>query len=134
MSFLLKWDAILGLHPNLRNFRKSLVRELVSLQEKLDSPMNQKPEVSVNLTNDVCKADREDEEKDKKATESLQDKSSEDNSDETPNFTEAKRRRNLFSHKHHQDMYTLVVCVLYINSQLLEGYHIMLELLKAEVW
>ncbi|KAJ9681302.1 hypothetical protein PVL29_020263 [Vitis rotundifolia] len=98
MSLLLKLDAIQGLHPNLRNFRKSLARELVSLQEKLDSLMNQKPEVSVveestaksveNLTNDVCMAGGKDEEKDKEATESLQDNSSEDNSDKTSNFTE----------------------------------------------
>ena len=86
------------MHPNLRNFRKSLARELVSLQEKLDSLMNQKPEVSVvdestaksveNLTSDVCMAGGKDEEKDKEATESLQDNSSEDNSDKTSNFTE----------------------------------------------
>ncbi|CBI40461.3 unnamed protein product, partial [Vitis vinifera] len=98
MSLLLKLDAIQGLHPNLRNFRKSLARELVSLQEKLDSLMNQKPEVSVveestaksveNLTNDVCMAGGKDEEKDKEATESLQDNSSEDNSDKTSNLTE----------------------------------------------
>ena len=50
-------------------------RELVSLQEKLDSLLNQKPKVSVveestaksgeNLTNDVCMASGKDEKKDR---------------------------------------------------------------------
>ncbi|KAJ6729552.1 BAG DOMAIN CONTAINING PROTEIN EXPRESSED [Salix viminalis] len=37
MSLLLKLDAIQGLHPTMRDIRKSLARELVALQEKLDS-------------------------------------------------------------------------------------------------
>ncbi|PSS24243.1 Cleaved like [Actinidia chinensis var. chinensis] len=37
MSLLLKLDTIQGLHPCIRDFRKSVVKELVSLQEKLDS-------------------------------------------------------------------------------------------------
>ncbi|KAJ9707068.1 hypothetical protein PVL29_002178 [Vitis rotundifolia] len=106
MSLLLKLNAIQGLHPNLKNFRKSLARELVSLQEKLDSLMNQKPEVSIveesiaksaeNLTNHVCKVGGKDEEKDKEATESLQNNSSEDNSDETSNFIEVKKEEICF--------------------------------------
>ncbi|EEF50611.1 BAG family molecular chaperone regulator 6 [Ricinus communis] len=36
MSLLLKLDTIQGLHPSLRDVRKSLARELVTLQEKLD--------------------------------------------------------------------------------------------------
>lgn len=37
MRLLLKLDTIQGLHPSLREIRKSLARELVTLQEKLDS-------------------------------------------------------------------------------------------------
>ncbi|KAL0347755.1 UNVERIFIED_CONTAM: BAG family molecular chaperone regulator 6 [Sesamum calycinum] len=37
MSLLLKLDMVQGLHPSIREVRKSVVRELVSLQEKLDS-------------------------------------------------------------------------------------------------
>ncbi|XWS76939.1 hypothetical protein CRYUN_Cryun01aG0220700 [Craigia yunnanensis] len=37
MSLLLKLDTIQGLHSSVRDARKSLVRELVTLQEKLDS-------------------------------------------------------------------------------------------------
>ncbi|KAL7083175.1 hypothetical protein ACP275_14G145500 [Erythranthe tilingii] len=45
MSLLLKLDAIQGLHPSAREIRKSLVRELVTLQERLDSvTKNIKPE------------------------------------------------------------------------------------------
>ncbi|OIT07376.1 PREDICTED: BAG family molecular chaperone regulator 6 [Nicotiana attenuata] len=36
MGLLLKLDAIQGLHPTVREFRKSVAKELVSLQEKLD--------------------------------------------------------------------------------------------------
>ncbi|KAF3456545.1 hypothetical protein FNV43_RR01198 [Rhamnella rubrinervis] len=39
MRLLLKLDAIQGLHSSLRDIRKSLARELVNLQEKLDSLM-----------------------------------------------------------------------------------------------
>lgn len=37
MDLLLKLDTIQGLHPSLRDNRKALARELVALQEKLDS-------------------------------------------------------------------------------------------------
>lgn len=37
MRLLLKLDTLQGLHPSLREIRKSLARELVTLQEKLDS-------------------------------------------------------------------------------------------------
>ncbi|KAI3493440.1 hypothetical protein L1887_41830 [Cichorium endivia] len=37
MSLLLKLDTIQGLHPIVRDVRKSVAKELVSLQEKLDS-------------------------------------------------------------------------------------------------
>ncbi|CAK8560754.1 unnamed protein product [Lathyrus sativus] len=43
MRLLLKLDTIQGLHPSLREIRKSLARELVTLQEKLDSIMLKKP-------------------------------------------------------------------------------------------
>lgn len=46
MSLLLKLDTIQGLHPTFRNFRKSVAKELVSLQEKLDSLPTNKSEVS----------------------------------------------------------------------------------------
>ncbi|KAK6142760.1 hypothetical protein DH2020_023108 [Rehmannia glutinosa] len=42
MSLLLKLDTIQGLHPSIREVRKSVVKELVSLQEKLDSLMPEK--------------------------------------------------------------------------------------------
>ncbi|KAG8391896.1 hypothetical protein BUALT_Bualt01G0234700 [Buddleja alternifolia] len=44
MSLLLKLDTIQGLHPYVREVRKSVVRQLVSLQEKLDSLINEKSE------------------------------------------------------------------------------------------
>ncbi|KAI4303390.1 hypothetical protein MLD38_039030 [Melastoma candidum] len=37
MSLLLKLDTIQGVHPSLRDVRKSLARELVGLQEEIDS-------------------------------------------------------------------------------------------------
>ncbi|EOA26495.1 hypothetical protein CARUB_v10022545mg [Capsella rubella] len=37
MNLLLKVDAVQGLHPSIRHYRKSLARELSSIQEKLDS-------------------------------------------------------------------------------------------------
>ncbi|KAF0932926.1 hypothetical protein E2562_013125 [Oryza meyeriana var. granulata] len=37
MNLLLKLDTIQGLHPSVREARKSIARELVSLQERLDS-------------------------------------------------------------------------------------------------
>ncbi|KAK7389876.1 hypothetical protein VNO78_25172 [Psophocarpus tetragonolobus] len=43
MKLLLKLDTIQGLHPSLREFRKSLARELTILQERLDSIMAKKP-------------------------------------------------------------------------------------------
>ncbi|XVF22448.1 hypothetical protein REPUB_Repub12eG0173400 [Reevesia pubescens] len=44
MSLLLKLDTIQGLHSSVRDTRKSLVRELVTLQEKLDSLTSKKSE------------------------------------------------------------------------------------------
>ncbi|KAL8554212.1 hypothetical protein ACS0TY_002425 [Phlomoides rotata] len=46
MSLLLKLDTIQGLTPSIREVRKSVVRELVSLQEQLDPLMNEKIEDS----------------------------------------------------------------------------------------
>ncbi|XP_021887806.1 BAG family molecular chaperone regulator 6 [Carica papaya] len=45
MNLLLKLDAIQGLHPSLRDWRKSLARELVALQEKLDTLRKPKEEL-----------------------------------------------------------------------------------------
>ncbi|OVA06731.1 IQ motif [Macleaya cordata] len=42
MNLLLQLDTIQGLHPSVRDFRKSVARELVCLQEKLDSLTSQK--------------------------------------------------------------------------------------------
>ncbi|KAG2380262.1 BAG family molecular chaperone regulator [Vigna angularis] len=44
MRLLLKLDTIQGLHPNLREIRKSLARVLTMLQERLDSLMANKPQ------------------------------------------------------------------------------------------
>ncbi|KAL0412106.1 UNVERIFIED_CONTAM: BAG family molecular chaperone regulator 6 [Sesamum latifolium] len=46
MSLLLKLDMVQGLHPSIREGRKSVVRELVSLQEKLDSLKNESENTS----------------------------------------------------------------------------------------
>ncbi|KAL0373760.1 UNVERIFIED_CONTAM: BAG family molecular chaperone regulator 6 [Sesamum radiatum] len=46
MSLLLKLDTVQGLHPSIREVRKSVVRELVSLQEKLDSLTNESENTS----------------------------------------------------------------------------------------
>lgn len=43
MSLLLNLDSIQGLHPSVREIRKSVARELVCLQEKLDSLCKQLP-------------------------------------------------------------------------------------------
>ncbi|KAL6557156.1 Large proline-rich protein bag6 [Orobanche minor] len=42
MSLLLKMDTIQGLHPSIREVRKSVVKDLVNLQEKLDAITNEK--------------------------------------------------------------------------------------------
>lgn len=47
MSLLLKLDTIQGLHPSVREVRKSVAKELVSLQEKLDSLTARKSQVPV---------------------------------------------------------------------------------------
>ncbi|EXB52711.1 BAG family molecular chaperone regulator 6 [Morus notabilis] len=50
MRLLLKLDAIQGLHPSLRDIRKSLAKELVTLQEKLDTiaiTKSEQPKVEV---------------------------------------------------------------------------------------
>lgn len=44
MSLLLKLDGIQGLHPDLRNMRKAVAKDLVNLQERLDSLPTQKVE------------------------------------------------------------------------------------------
>ncbi|KAL2478720.1 BAG family molecular chaperone regulator 6 [Forsythia ovata] len=46
MNLLLKVDTVQGLPPCIRDIRKSVARELVSLQEKLDLLINKKPEAS----------------------------------------------------------------------------------------
>ncbi|KAF9687879.1 hypothetical protein SADUNF_Sadunf02G0139100 [Salix dunnii] len=51
MSLLLKLDAIQGLHPTMRDIRKSLARELVALQEKLDSLIMKKCEETAGPKN-----------------------------------------------------------------------------------
>ncbi|RLM77897.1 hypothetical protein C2845_PM12G08820 [Panicum miliaceum] len=50
MDLLLKLDTIQGLHPSVREARKSAARELVCLQEKLDCLCKQ-PSWELNLTN-----------------------------------------------------------------------------------
>ncbi|KAE9605362.1 hypothetical protein Lal_00025110 [Lupinus albus] len=44
MRLLLKLDTVQGLHSSLRDIRKSLARELISLQERLDSIKTTKPQ------------------------------------------------------------------------------------------
>ncbi|GLT46605.1 hypothetical protein SLA2020_203490 [Shorea laevis] len=44
MGLLLKLDTIQGLHPSLRDIRKALAKELVTLQEKLDSLVSKQTE------------------------------------------------------------------------------------------
>ncbi|MED6139358.1 Large proline-rich protein bag6 [Stylosanthes scabra] len=75
MRLLLKLDTIQGLHPSFRETRKSLARELTSLQERLDSVMakisqqqthefvDEKPveEFSVNLQNEEHVKDQHEE-------------------------------------------------------------------------
>ncbi|KAL3349148.1 hypothetical protein AABB24_022339 [Solanum stoloniferum] len=62
MSLLLKLDAIQGLHPTVREYRKSVAKELVSLQEKLDllnckkQPAESKQSFSAKSTEDTCTA------------------------------------------------------------------------------
>ncbi|KAL5571529.1 hypothetical protein UlMin_021126 [Ulmus minor] len=51
MRLLLKLDTIQGLHPSFREIRKSLARELITLQEKLDLIVTKKPE---EPTIDAC--------------------------------------------------------------------------------
>uniref|UniRef100_A0A2N9ICF7 BAG domain-containing protein n=1 Tax=Fagus sylvatica TaxID=28930 RepID=A0A2N9ICF7_FAGSY len=53
MRLLLELDTIQGLHPIVRDIRKSLVRELVTLQEKLDSLMIKKPEKAEERAEEV---------------------------------------------------------------------------------
>ncbi|KAL8111253.1 hypothetical protein AgCh_019100 [Apium graveolens] len=44
MNLLLQLDTLQGLHPSIRNIRKSVAKGLVSLQEQLDSITSQNPE------------------------------------------------------------------------------------------
>ncbi|XP_057805754.1 BAG family molecular chaperone regulator 6 [Salvia miltiorrhiza] len=46
MNLLLRLDTIQGLHPSIREVRKSVVKELVSLQEQLDTIICKEPENS----------------------------------------------------------------------------------------
>ncbi|KAK9280621.1 hypothetical protein L1049_014317 [Liquidambar formosana] len=75
MSLLLKLDTIQGLHPGLRDIRKSVARELTSLQEKLDSLIIAKSEELIgevstakfvegcaDTHNDVCMQGEQDKE------------------------------------------------------------------------
>ncbi|KAL9234511.1 hypothetical protein vseg_009377 [Gypsophila vaccaria] len=42
MNLLLKLDTIQGIHPSVRDVRRSVAKELITLQEKLDSIVSQK--------------------------------------------------------------------------------------------
>ncbi|KAG6434395.1 hypothetical protein SASPL_106026 [Salvia splendens] len=59
MSLLLRLDTIQGLHPIIREVRKSVVKELVNLQEQLDTIICEKPEDSHGQES-VVKHDQED--------------------------------------------------------------------------
>ncbi|XP_047975936.1 BAG family molecular chaperone regulator 6 [Salvia hispanica] len=59
MSLLLRLDTIQGLHPIIREVRKSVVKELVNLQEQLDTIICEKPEDSQGQES-VVKHDQED--------------------------------------------------------------------------
>lgn len=67
MSLLLNLDIIQGLHPCVRDVRKSVARELVSLQEKLDALPVKKGEASSDVASeekpveDLSSNDRADE-------------------------------------------------------------------------
>ncbi|KAH7863482.1 hypothetical protein Vadar_018053 [Vaccinium darrowii] len=50
MSLLLKLDTIQGLLPSVRDCRKSVAKELVSLQEKLDSLTSETSEVPTSIS------------------------------------------------------------------------------------
>ncbi|GAB4861654.1 Large proline-rich protein bag6 [Ancistrocladus abbreviatus] len=56
MKLLLRLDTIQGLHPSLRDIRKYVAKELISLQEKLDSLMMEKEpsaeEISPEIVDD----------------------------------------------------------------------------------
>ncbi|XP_010518292.1 PREDICTED: BAG family molecular chaperone regulator 6-like [Camelina sativa] len=52
MNLLLKVDAVQGLHPSIRDYRKSLARELSSIQEKLDSVKNSSAIVKKEVVNE----------------------------------------------------------------------------------
>ncbi len=62
MSLLLKLDAIQGLHPAVREYRKSVAKELVSLQEKLDllnckkQPAESEETFTAKSSEDTCTA------------------------------------------------------------------------------
>ncbi|KAK7274269.1 hypothetical protein RIF29_15352 [Crotalaria pallida] len=53
MRLLLKLDTIQGLHPSLRETRKSMARELISLQERLDSVNAEKPQQQMQESEDT---------------------------------------------------------------------------------
>ncbi|KAF7129321.1 hypothetical protein RHSIM_Rhsim10G0141000 [Rhododendron simsii] len=55
MSLLLELDTIQGIHPSVRDSRKSVAKELVNLQEKLDSIISKTSQVSISETaEDLC--------------------------------------------------------------------------------
>ena len=76
------------MHPDLRNIRKPLARELVILQEKLDYIMNHNPEAST-IEEPTAKPVKTSTniERILEGKEGLQDNSSANNFDETSNFT-----------------------------------------------
>ncbi|XP_010508049.1 PREDICTED: BAG family molecular chaperone regulator 6 [Camelina sativa] len=52
MNLLLKVDAVQGLHPSIRDYRKSLARELSGIQEKLDSVKSSSDIVKKEVVNE----------------------------------------------------------------------------------
>ncbi|KAM3282446.1 BAG family molecular chaperone regulator 6 [Capsicum chacoense] len=62
MGLLLKLDTIQGLHPTVREYRKSVAKELVSLQEKLDllncmkQPAESEQTLTAKSSEDTCTA------------------------------------------------------------------------------
>lgn len=53
MRMLLKLDTIQGLHPSLRDIRKALAKDLVTLQEELDPIAKVAEDTSIDISNDV---------------------------------------------------------------------------------
>ncbi|KAL9430268.1 hypothetical protein AB3S75_025621 [Citrus x aurantiifolia] len=53
MRTLLKLDTIQGLHPSLRDIRKALAKDLVTLQEELDSIAKVAGDTSIDISDDA---------------------------------------------------------------------------------